>query len=337
MQWNCRGFRANYEELGLLVQKYNPKVICLQETFLPIDSTTTLKNYTAYHNRSTSILIHNSVHHTPISLNTPLAATAIRVTLHKVVTICSIYLPPKQIIQLSDLDTVLSQLPSPNILLGDLNGANRLWGSTSNNPRGDLIETFLTNNNLCLFNDKSSTFLHSGHGTFSCIDLSISEPSLFLDYEWSVEGDLHGSDHFPIILRNTQPDTTQNPPKWKMSKADWTHFESLCLEKLTTLPINDTAIDDFTTTISYIADQCIPKTSGKSIARRNPWFNDGCKEAIAKRKRDLRHFKHEPTSNNLDTFKISRAKARRTVRQARKNSWRDYVSRLNHRTSPKSV
>ncbi|WP_143558040.1 endonuclease/exonuclease/phosphatase family protein, partial [Solemya velum gill symbiont] len=140
LQWNCRGFRANYEELNLLVQKYNPKVICLQETFLPNNSSFTFKNYTAYHDTSTSIFIHNTVHHTPISPNTPLSVTAVRVTLHKVITICSVYLPPKQQLQLSDLDMLVSQLPSPQLLLGDFNGANQLWGSASNNPRGDLIE-----------------------------------------------------------------------------------------------------------------------------------------------------------------------------------------------------
>ncbi|WP_143556404.1 hypothetical protein [Solemya velum gill symbiont] len=111
----------------------------------------------------------------------------------------------------------------------------------------------------------------------------------------------------------------------------------MCLEKLTKIPISSTVIDDYTSILLTIADDSIPKTSGKSIARRNPWFNDDCKEAIAKRKKDLRHFKQQPTSSNLGAFKISQAQARRTVRQTRKNSWRDYVSRLNNRTSPKSV
>ena len=33
LQWNCKGIRAN-EELLLLLDKYNLKVACLQETFL---------------------------------------------------------------------------------------------------------------------------------------------------------------------------------------------------------------------------------------------------------------------------------------------------------------
>ncbi|OOZ42717.1 hypothetical protein BOW37_12745 [Solemya velum gill symbiont] len=61
-------------------------------------------------------------------------------TVHKVVTICSVYLPPKQQLQLSDLDMLVSQLPSPQLLLGDINGANKLWGSASNNSCGNLID-----------------------------------------------------------------------------------------------------------------------------------------------------------------------------------------------------
>ena len=34
LQWNCRGIRANYEELLLLLNKSNPKIVCLQKTFL---------------------------------------------------------------------------------------------------------------------------------------------------------------------------------------------------------------------------------------------------------------------------------------------------------------
>ena len=34
LQWNRRGIRANYKELLQLQNKHNPKVVCLQETFL---------------------------------------------------------------------------------------------------------------------------------------------------------------------------------------------------------------------------------------------------------------------------------------------------------------
>ena len=49
-------------------------------------------------------------------------------------------------------------------------------------------------------NDKSNTFLDSGKGTLSALDLSLCHPSLYLNFDWSVCGDQHGSDHFPIVI-----------------------------------------------------------------------------------------------------------------------------------------
>ena len=34
IQWNCRGLKPNYNEVSLLISKYNPSVFCFQETFL---------------------------------------------------------------------------------------------------------------------------------------------------------------------------------------------------------------------------------------------------------------------------------------------------------------
>ena len=86
------------------------------------------------------------------------------------------------------------------MLVGDFNGHNVLWGSNDNDPRGELIEDFIAKNDICLMNDKSNTYLDSGKGTFSSLDLSLCHPSLYLDYEWSVCEDQHGSDHFPILI-----------------------------------------------------------------------------------------------------------------------------------------
>ena len=34
IQWNCRGLKANYNEILILMSLFSPSVICLQETFL---------------------------------------------------------------------------------------------------------------------------------------------------------------------------------------------------------------------------------------------------------------------------------------------------------------
>ena len=34
IQWNCRGLRANIDELHVLIQDFNSDTICLQETLI---------------------------------------------------------------------------------------------------------------------------------------------------------------------------------------------------------------------------------------------------------------------------------------------------------------
>ena len=48
LQWNCRGIRANYKELLLFLNEYNPKVVCLQETFLKDKNQLNIKHFQSY-------------------------------------------------------------------------------------------------------------------------------------------------------------------------------------------------------------------------------------------------------------------------------------------------
>ena len=169
IQWNCRGFRANYDEISLLLQKFNPVAVCLQETFLKTDDKFTLKNYSMYHSFSPNpdrasggvcIIVNNSVPQSSVTINSNIQAVAVRVTLHKPITLCSINIPPSSNLNLRELNDLYEQLPSPVILLGDLNGHNILWGCSDTNERGRKIEDFISDQNLCIVNDKLSTYLH---------------------------------------------------------------------------------------------------------------------------------------------------------------------------------
>ena len=48
IQWNCRGFRVNFNEISLLIQNHNSVALCLQETHLKDTDNTNIKNYTMY-------------------------------------------------------------------------------------------------------------------------------------------------------------------------------------------------------------------------------------------------------------------------------------------------
>ena len=107
--------------------------------------------------------------------------------------------------------------------MGDFNSHNILWGSRTTNKRGQTLEKIINNNNLCLHNQKAQTHLSSSSGTFSAIDLTLSDPATFIEYNWRVHEDSCGSDHFPIIIENTKPgksdpQTVSKTPRWNSKK-----------------------------------------------------------------------------------------------------------------------
>ena len=67
------------------------------------------------------------------------ASCCFSVSLDKEITICSVYIPPNFQLQSQHIDSLLEQLPSPYLLLGDFNGHNILWGCNKNNTRGWLV------------------------------------------------------------------------------------------------------------------------------------------------------------------------------------------------------
>ena len=68
--------------------------------------------------------------------------------------------------------------------------------------KGKVLEEFLSQADLCFFNDGSDTYLHPGNGAYSAIDLTVTDGALLQDFSWKVHDDLCGSDHFPIILEH---------------------------------------------------------------------------------------------------------------------------------------
>jgi len=74
-----------------------------------------------------------------------------------------------------------------------------MWGCSYQNFKGSLIEQLLLSPSLVLLNNGQHTYIHPATGSMSAIDLTFSSPTLSLNYKWNPVGDLHGSDHFPII------------------------------------------------------------------------------------------------------------------------------------------
>ena len=230
IQWNCRGFSANLESLQLLCKDFNPMVLALQELKSTKEDKIKLKGYKSYvklpggenPKGGVALLVASEHPQEKIPLATGLQAVAARVTINTPVTLCSLYLPPDERVSQNDLTVIINQLPTPFVLMGDFNAHNAIWGDSKTDGKGRMVERIIDRKSLCLFNRKEATYHHPASGSFSSIDLTMSDASIFADFEWRVHHDLCGSDHYPIILQTHQKASdTDRPPRWNISKADW--------------------------------------------------------------------------------------------------------------------
>ena len=132
------------------------------------------------HNGGSAIYERHDVPHTHYELHTPLQAVAIQLFLQRGYIICSIYLPPNEILPEIDITNLLNNLPKPFLLLGDFNGRHPLWGDIVANGRGNALSAIIERHDVGLLNTGEPTHFHIQTGTLSAIDLSIcSDDAIF--------------------------------------------------------------------------------------------------------------------------------------------------------------
>ena len=159
------------------------------------------------------------------------------------------------------------------------------YGCDKDNSRRDRIDDFITENNICLLNDGSYTYLHPATGTFTSIDLSLCSPDILMEIDFRVASDSYGSDHFPIIKKIgvSLPDPL---PRWNLNRTDWVQFDHICKGKLTldTIELYAEHIVLFTDVLCIIAKSCMTKSTSKQKKRCKSWFDTEWKDAMKARK-----------------------------------------------------
>ena len=81
------------------------------------------------------------------------------------------------------------------------------------------LKNIISNNNLYPFNKKSQTHLHLFSATYSTIDLSFCDPSLFFNFTWLVKEDTSESNHFLTVIESLHPQ--EHLAWWKINKTEW--------------------------------------------------------------------------------------------------------------------
>ena len=136
-----------------------------------------------------SVLVRDGIPSSECTLYTSLRPKAVAISTSETITVCSLYLPPSENLNIVLLTRLIDQLTTPFVICGDFNGHSMTWGCDKKNSRGDRIDDFITENNYCLLNDGSYTYFYSATGTFTAIDLSLCSLDIIMEIDFMVESD----------------------------------------------------------------------------------------------------------------------------------------------------
>ena len=179
------------------------------------------------------------------------------------ITITNCYSPPATKIELCKLKIE----ESSHLIVGDFNGHSPSWGYEDMDQRGEEIEDWMMENKLILINqpDDTPTFYSRAWKKTSSPDLAMATDDIDRHITRTVESQLGGSDHVPVILQiSNTGSTTQHSksPSWNFKKANWTLFseqtDQLCQNITLTNNINHN-ISQLNKVILQSAQKAIPR------------------------------------------------------------------------------
>ena len=351
LQWNCRGFRPNFEEITNLISNFRPYLLASQETHFKDTDNVNIREFDHYFKTCASkvdgsatggcsIFVKKGIPHEVLELDTELQAVAVKVSLHKTITVCNVYIPPSLNVAQSDLDNLVNQLPAPFLFIGDFNAHSALWGCSSSNSLGNKVDHLLESSNICLLNDKSPTYFHPATDLFTSIDLSLCSTICFflILYGRSILISVVVT-IFLFLLTYLRVCLRTMFLVGILKKADWPKFKLQC-----SLDINRHSFTDITekfpaflNKLNDITTKCVLKSTGQSTGSYKPWFNSECKKAVKACQNAMDKCRTNPTSSNINEYKNCQVNARKVIQENKRKSWHEYVSKLNVKTPAKKV
>ena len=255
------------------------------------------------------------------------------------ITICSIYLKPDNVIDPIQLNDLISQLPQPFLLIGDFNARNIYWHDTLTNSRGNQILDIILNNQLHILDAESFTHYDQRCKTYSHIDLSVCTPDVACDFYWSTYPDRCGSDHYPVLIECLQFTANGSRKKWKYHNVDWAVFYKATsnIQSYDNLDCIETNLETFCKFILNTADKHIPFSCNIKIKCPVPWWNKECQEAKKARSKAYRKFKRSRSDPDYIAYKRQCGITKRTFKTAQRNSWKSYVFTINKDTPVSAI
>ena len=332
-----------------MISDLDPAGFCLQDTRLTKarEQFFQFKGYQSYFKSigstasGVALYIKKSIPQSEVTLRSNLQVVAARATMKgKTYILSSIYVPPSTHPTVADFDHLLAQFQLPYLLNCDLNAHSPYWNASYTSPRGKTIETIIDKHHLLPLNITEKTHWNRAHNTYSLVDLSLSHPAIFLDFQYEVLPDLHTSDHYPILIKLSNAAETTKPPHFNFRKADWSALKSDCLQFITPALFEgggDDKMHIFTSKLIELAKKNIPQSSRLPRPCSKPWWDDECKALVRERNKAERLNKRFPNLNNKMRVKLIQAQCRRKFRRKKRQSFRNFTSSINSKVHSKKV
>lgn len=322
--WNMNGFHNNLDDLKILLEEYNPFIICLNETHLSSNQNPNINNYKSYSLSGTratnvqecggvSILVKSNLPHKVIDMNSELQTIAIEVNYPIKCSIISTYLRPSEFLNRVDLENFFENVPKPWIWVGDFNAHHDEWFSDYINQKGGVLFEYANDEDLTLLNTNTPT-RHGGCYRDAVLDLAFTSSFLQNLVDFKVHNDPTASDHSPIIISSLVTQRVEKREKlWNYSKANWDNFSRAINFKNVDMTKEIDLIDEeILKSLINAAKISIPLTSGVyRPGRNNAWWNEEFKREIKvrnklyKKSRQLR-----ATERDKAAFRIQRSKVK---------------------------
>ena len=363
MQWNCRSITAPGRsiELDKTLDLKKTHIACISETWLKQSSK--LMGFKGYIPRRIDrpggrdaggvlFLIKEDLKFNVIQItsvpNSIIEAQAIEISLARdSVKILHIYNPVTNI-NISHLDHLIQQMGRKFIMVGDFNGHHTIWDPSLpfrkiNKCGKQLSKYIIEHRNLALITTPGlKTYTHTTHrgSNSSTLDLAICSNNLIHISETALMGDL-GSDHTPVMITvRVKPDKKirTRRPKWKLKDASWSHWKNQVPPQVIIPDTIEAEADNLSATITNTAERIFGKTKNTVKTKfSKPWWTAECAKAVARRRRAKKTMERRPNMTNIIDFRRTSAKARQTVKMAKKDSWRRFCKSLSAETPSKVV
>lgn len=174
--------------------------------------------------------------------------------------------------------------------------------------------------------------------SFTNIDLSFCDPRTASSANWRVLESLYDSDHFPIeiSINSGSPKIPFQTKRWRLNNANWEAYRVIIDKQVSSMTFSDNAdiyVEQFSKIIIEAAEESVGYATITKHSKCVPWWNADCEKAVKENKRALNKYRKHRTEENFLLFKHLKARARRILKQSKKESWQTYVSTLTKETT----